>query len=89
MGRYILKRTLTAIVAFIGITIMTYCLASLMPGSPLDQLVQPESGISNAELAAIEHKMGLDQPIYIQYFFWLKNMFQDNFGVSYKSYYSR
>ena len=83
MGRYILKRTLTAIVAFIGITIMTYCLASLMPGSPLDQLVQPESGISNAELAAIEHKMGLDQPIYIQYFFWLKNMFQGNFGVSY------
>ena len=39
MGRYILKRTLTAIVAFIGITIMTYCLASLMPGSPLDQYV--------------------------------------------------
>jgi len=83
MGRYILKRILTAIVAFIGITIMTYCLASLMPGSPLDQLVQPESGISNAELAAIEHKMGLDRPIYIQYFFWMKNMLQGNFGVSY------
>ena len=83
MGRYILKRFLTAIVAFIGITIMTYCLASLMPGSPLDQLIQPESGISNAELATIEHKMGLDRPIYIQYFFWLKNMFQGNFGISY------
>ena len=74
MGRYILKRILTALVAFVGITIMTYCLASLMPGSPLDQLVQPESGISNAELAAIEHKMGLDRPIYIQYLKKKKNM---------------
>lgn len=83
MGRYILKRILTALVAFVGITIMTYCLASLMPGSPLDQLVQPESGISNAELAAIEHRMGLDRPIYIQYFFWLKNMLSGNFGISY------
>lgn len=83
MGKYILKRFLTAVVAFIGITIMTYCLASLMPGSPLDQLVQPESGVSSAELAEIEHKLGLDRPIYIQYFFWLKNMLQGNFGVSY------
>lgn len=83
MGRYILKRLLTAVVAFFGITVIAYCLASLMPGSPLDLLVQPETGVSAEELAAIEHRMGLDQPIAIQYFYWLRNLLQGNFGISY------
>ena len=83
MGRYVLKRLLTAVVAFFGITIIAYCLATLMPGSPLDLLVQPETGVSAEELAAIEHRMGLDRPIAIQYFFWLKNLLTGNFGMSY------
>lgn len=83
MGRYVLKRLLTAIVAFFGITIITYILASLMPGTPLDMLVEPGSGLSPAEIAEIEHRMGLDQPLIVQYFYWLKNMFQGNFGTSY------
>lgn len=83
MGRYIIKRLLVAVITFFGITIMAYCLASFMPGSPLDQLVQPESGMTAEEIAEIEHKLGLDQPIYVQYFFWLKNLLQGNLGTSY------
>lgn len=83
MGRYVLKRLLTALVAFLGITIIAYCLATLMPGSPLDLLVQPDTGVSAEELAAIEHRMGLDRPVAIQYFYWLKNLLQGNLGVSY------
>ena len=83
MGRYILKRLLTAVVAFFGITVIAYGLATLMPGSPLDLLVQPETGVSAEELAEIKHRMGLDRPIIIQYFFWLKNLLQGNFGTSY------
>lgn len=83
MSRYIIKRLLTAIVAFFGITIIAYILASMMPGSPLDQLITLESGTTAEELAEIEHRMGLDRPIYIQYFYWLKNMLQGNWGTSY------
>jgi peptide/nickel transport system permease protein len=83
MGRYILKRLLIAVVVFFGVTIIAYVLATLMPGSPLDYLVTVESGMSKEEIAAIEHQMGLDRPIYIQYFFWVKNLLTGNFGVSY------
>ncbi len=83
MGRYIVKRLLTALVAFFGITIIAYFLANLMPGSPLDLLVQPDSGVSTQELAEIKHRMGLDRPLLIQYFFWLGNMLKGNFGTSY------
>ena len=83
MGRYVVKRLLTAVVAFFGITIIAYLLATLMPGSPLDLLVQPETRVSAEELAEIEHRMGLDKPVIIQYFYWLKNMLIGNFGTSY------
>lgn len=83
MGRYIVKRLLTAVVAFFGITIIAYLLATLMPGSPLDLLVQPETRVSAEELAEIEHRMGLDKPVIIQYFYWLKNLLMGNFGTSY------
>lgn len=83
MGRYILKRFLTAIVAFFGITIIAYFMATLMPGSPLDQLVQAEAGATTEQIAEIEHRMGLDKPIVIQYFYWLGNLLHGNFGTSY------
>ena len=83
MGRYIIKRLLTAVVAFLGITIIAYFLATLMPGSPLDLLVQPDTRVSAEELAEIEHRMGLDQPVIIQYFYWLKNLLMGNLGTSY------
>lgn len=83
MGRYILKRLLTAVVAFLGITVIAYFLATLMPGTPLDLLIQPETRVSAEELAEIEHRMGLDKPIIIQYFYWLKNLLMGNFGTSY------
>lgn len=83
MGRYIIKRLLVAIVAFFGITVIAYCLASLMPGTPLDLLIQPDTRMSAEELAEIKHRMGLDKPLIIQYFYWLKNMLQGNFGTSY------
>ena len=83
MGRYVLKRLLTAVVAFFGITIIAYVLATLMPGSPLDLLIQPESGITKEELEVIRHRMGLDRPVYVQYFYWLLNLLRGNLGVSY------
>lgn len=83
MARYIVKRLLTAIVAFFGITVIAYFMATLMPGSPLDQLVSAEAGATTEQIAEIEHRMGLDKPIIIQYFYWLGNLLKGNFGTSY------
>ena len=83
MVRYVIKRLLIAVVVFFGVTVIAYVLASLMPGSPLDYLVTVDSGMSQEEIAALEHKLGLDQPVYIQYFIWLKNLLMGNFGTSF------
>ena len=85
MLKYILKRILVAIPVLIGITIVDYAIMSAA-GSPLAMLKGPR--VSEAALATKEIALGLDQPIYIQYFVWLKQLLQGNLGYSIKTYQS-
>jgi len=84
MSRYIIRRILIAIPVFFGITILAYFIISLIPGSPLDLLLQNPS-MSIGELERKKREMGLDQPIIIQYFNWLAEMFKGNMGISYRT----
>lgn len=81
MGKYILKRILVAIPVLIGITIIDYAFMCLA-GSPLEMLQGPR--VSESAIAAKEIAMGLDQPFYIQYFVWLKQLLRGNLGYSIK-----
>ena len=58
------------------------CLA----GSPLEMLQGPR--VSEAALEAKKIAMGLDKPVYIQYFVWLGQLLRGNMGYSIKSYQS-
>lgn len=85
MPKYIIKRILVAIPVLIGITIIDYALCSAA-GSPLAMMQSART--TAGALAEREAQMGLDQPVYIQYFLWLGNILRGNLGVSYKSYQS-
>lgn len=83
MIKYIIKRILIALPVLIGITIVDYAIMNLA-GSPLEMLHGPRVSQTAVEAKAIA--LGLDQPIYIQYFVWLKQLLQGNMGYSIKSY---
>ncbi len=83
MGKYILKRILIAIPVLIGITIIDYVIMCIA-GSPLEMLQGPR--VSEAAVEAKAIAMGLDQPIYVQYFVWLSQLLQGNMGYSIRSY---
>lgn len=83
MKKYILKRILIAIPVLIGITILDYVIMSVA-GSPLEMLQGPR--VSEAAVEAKKIALGLDQPIYIQYFVWLGQLLHGNMGYSMKSY---
>ena len=85
MGKYILKRILVAIPVLIGITIIDYVIMC-MAGSPLEMLQGPR--VSQAAVEAKRIALGLDQPVYIQYFVWLGQLMRGNMGYSMKSYQS-
>lgn len=85
MKKYILKRILIAIPVLIGITILDYVMMS-MAGSPLEMLQGPR--VSEAAVEAKKIALGLDQPVYVQYFVWLEQLLHGNLGYSMKSYQS-
>lgn len=84
MKKYVAKRLFIAIPTFIGITILVYLLSSLAEGSPLDMLLS-NPYITAEEIARKRVEYGLDKNVFVQYFNWLKQLFQGNLGYSYRT----
>lgn len=83
MMRYIIKRILIAIPVLIGITLLDYIIMGLA-GSPLSMMQGPR--ISQAAVEAKAIQLGLNQPVYVQYFTWLTQLLKGNWGYSIKTY---
>ena len=81
MLRFILRRLLLVIPTFLGISILSFSFIRLLPGDPVDVLAG-ERAMSAARRAMLEHKFGLDQPIWQQYFEYLWHALHGNLGVS-------
>ena len=86
MAKYIVKRLLALIPMLIGITLVSFVLMQVAPGDPAEMFHNPEKGeLTAEERAAIHEKLGLNQPIIVQYFKWLGELCQGNFGYSYSN----
>jgi peptide/nickel transport system permease protein len=84
MWKYIIRRTIQAIPLLIIISIISFLLIQLAPGDPMDMYRSSESAES-VDTTAIEEKLGLDKPIYIQYFNWLRLLvLEGNMGYSFE-----
>lgn len=79
MKKYTLKRVLTFIFTLLAILLILFILMQLMPGSPFN-----DEKLNEDMRAALYAKYGLDKPIIVQFFHYVKNMLQGDFGVSYK-----
>ena len=78
---YIIRRLLLVIVVLIGVTVIIFILMSLF--SPAQRASAFITDIKQfGDIDSIIRTYGLDKPVYIQYFNWLKQIFQGNFGWS-------
>ena len=84
MRKLIVKRILQAIPLLIVISIISFLLIKLAPGDPLQAFITPK--MSTADIERIRQNLGLDKPIYLQYFYWIKNIFRGDFGYSLTNY---
>lgn len=83
MLKYIIKRILVAIPVLIGITIIDFLIMTMV-GSPLELLQGPR--VSQAAIETKRIALGLNKPVYVQYWIWLTNLLQGNMGYSMKSF---
>ncbi|WP_068109233.1 ABC transporter permease [Tropicimonas marinistellae] len=81
MGGYILKRLLAAIPVILGITVIVFLIMSLIPGDPATAILGSYATPENVE--KLNRDLGLDKPLVSQYFIWLGNMVQGDFGRSF------
>lgn len=78
MKNYILKRILTSFFTLLAILLVLFLLMQLMPGSPFH-----DEKLNQDQRMALYAKYGLDQPLIVQFFNYVKNMLKGDFGVSY------
>src|SRR5665648_393106 len=80
MIRYIQTRLLAMIPVLIGMSIFVFVTMRLIPGDAavvfLGTKPTPEA------LEAFRHKVGLDQPMYVQYFDWIGRLLRGDLGIS-------
>ena len=83
--KYVVKRLLQLILILFGITLLSFALMQTASGDTVDA-IQQQMGTSMSEeaKAALRHEMGLDQPLYIQFFRYVANALQGDFGTSYR-----
>jgi peptide/nickel transport system permease protein len=81
MGRYIARRLLQTIPVIILVSIVVFAMIRSIPGDPAAVLLGPD--VPPEQIIQMRAKMGLDQPIWLQYFIWLGDMLRGNFGNSY------
>ena len=81
MTGYIVKRLLTAIPVILGLSVIVFLIMAMIPGDPalaiLGSYATPEN------VARINRDLGLDRSLPEQYFIWISNLLQGDFGRSY------
>lgn len=83
MITYIIKRLLSLIPVFIGITIITFVVIHLAPGKITDQSMELRTKVSLEARERLERLYNLDKPIHVQYILWLKRLIAFDFGDSF------
>ena len=86
MGAYLIRRTISTIVLLYLIITAVFLLLHLLPGDPaLAVLGGIDANPSEEDIAAVREKLGLDRPLYVQYFDYLGSVVRLDFGESFVS----
>jgi peptide/nickel transport system permease protein len=80
MAQYILRRLLLAIPVIIGILIVTFAMARLIPGDPCRAILGEKA--TQAACDRFIEDFGLDQPIPVQFWLYIKDLARGDFGNS-------
>ena len=83
MVKYTLKRILLIIPILLGVIFIVFTIMSLTPGNP-GRLILGINATPEA-VAAMNHKLGYDQPFFVRFFDYILDLLHGDFGVSYRS----
>lgn len=79
---YLIKRLLSVAVTFFIVSLVIFLMMHAVPGGPFTEKDMP---LSEAVKAALNARLGLDKPLWVQYTNYMAGVLQGNWGVPYQS----
>ena len=81
MLSYLVRRLWQGVIVLLGVTMITFLLPSFFHSAVARQVLGPKAPL--ALIHKFNHRYGFDQPIWVQYFHYMKNLFHGNLGTSF------
>ena len=81
-GKYILRRLAQMVPVLIGITLIVFVMLRLIPGDPTSVMLGPRA--TQEAVIRLNHRLGLDKPIAVQYLYYMRNLARVDLGDSLK-----
>ena len=85
MASYLIRRFFLMLLTLFGISVLVFVMLRLVPGNIADILFDSAGMIDTADKAKLEHDLGIDRPIVIQYAHWVNGLAHGDLGYSYVS----
>jgi peptide/nickel transport system permease protein len=80
--RLLRAKLIDLVVVLIGVSIITFLMIRLIPGDAVTIMLGANTEVTPDRVAELRARLGLDQPIIAQYFFWIGGVLTGNLGVS-------
>lgn len=81
-GEFVLRRLVQLIPVLLGITIIMFLMLRLIPGDPVSAVLGERA--TDEAIERVNRSLGLDRPLYVQYFYYMRNLVTLNLGDSFK-----
>jgi ABC-type dipeptide/oligopeptide/nickel transport system permease component len=69
-----------ALLTLAGVAVVVFVLLRVVPGDPVAMMISPGAG--PADIAALKAHYGLDAPLLVQFWIWIKGVVTGDFGTS-------
>ncbi|MGQ9557483.1 MAG: nickel ABC transporter permease [Desulfurispora sp.] len=86
MLSYLFRRLFYLLPVLLGISLVTFALIKLAPGDPAEVLLRASGTEPTREaVAALRRELGLEEPVHLQYWHWLRRVLEGDLGISYRT----
>ncbi len=80
---FLARRLGYSVVVLLGLSILIFTISRVLPGNPARLALGPYA--TQDQVASLEHQMGLDKPLPVQYWVYVTGLFRGDFGMSFQT----
>lgn len=82
MLAFVARRLVESALVLLAVSFLIYALIGLMPGDPIDLMLQADPSLTSADVARLKSLEGLDRPLLERWTRWIERALQGDFGYS-------